>query len=150
MSTAPITIVGNATGDPEILVAQNGNCKVSFGVAVDRNWKDPKSDEWKTETSFFNVIAWDPLATEAGRVLTKGVRVVVTGRLVQRSYEKDGEKRSAVEIVADDIAVSVKAIESMERKVRNPNGSGSDQGASRSAAQAAPKAKTPSPGDEPF
>jgi single-strand DNA-binding protein len=150
MSTAPITIIGNATADPDILVAQNGNCKVSFGVAVDRNWKDPKSDEWKTETSFFNVIAWDPLAGEAGRVLTKGMRVLVHGRLVQRSYEKDGEKRSVVEIVADDIAISVKAIESMERKVRAANGSTSDQGGSRAASQPAPKAKVPSPGDEPF
>lgn len=148
MSTAPVTVVGNVTADPDTIFAQNGNCKVSFGIAVDRNWKDPKSDEWKSETSFFNVIAWDPLASEGVRVITKGMRLVVTGRLTQRTYEKEGEKRSVVEIVADDIAVSVRSIESMERRVRNANGAGPDSGPAPRQAQAPTRKSSPS--DEPF
>lgn len=143
MSTAPVTLVGNCTNDPELRFTEAGTGKVSFGIAVDRNWK--VGEEWKTETSFFNIIGWDPIASEAARVVQKGVRVVVTGRLSQRSYEKDGDKRTIVEVVADEIAVSVRAIEKFERKVRS-EGSGNT---ARPAA--APKAQTKLvPSDEPF
>jgi single-strand DNA-binding protein len=143
MSTSNVTIFGNLTGDPELRFMESGSGKINFSMAVDRSWK--VGDEWKNEVSFFNVIAWDPLASEASRVLSKGVRVMVTGRLQQRSYEKDGEKRSVVEVVADEIAVSVRAIESFERKVREEReGSGAS---SRPASQ--PKNK-PAPTDEPF
>lgn len=146
MSNSPVTLIGNLTNDPEIRFADNGNGKISFGMAVDRSWKDAKSNEWKTETSFFNIIGWDPLASEAKRVLVKGTRVSVTGRLSQRTYEKDGDKRSIVEVVADEIAVSVKSIESMERKVRNQNGTERDT----PAAKPAPQRKAVPVDDEPF
>ena len=146
MSNAPVTLIGNLTNDPEIRFADNGNGKISFGMAVDRSWRDAKTNDWKTETSFFNVIGWDPLASDAKRVLGKGVRVAVTGRLSQRSYEKDGDKRSVVEVVADEIAVSVKAIESMERRVRNANGTAPDSGPTSAPAQR----KAPVIDDEPF
>lgn len=143
MSTAPVTLVGNCTNDPELRFTDSGTGKVSFGIAVDRNWK--VGEEWKTETSFFNIIGWDPIASEAARVVQKGVRVVVTGRLSQRSYEKDGDKRTIVEVVADEIAVSVRAIEKFERKVRS-------EGSGNTARPAvAPKAQTKLvPSDEPF
>jgi single-strand DNA-binding protein len=144
MSTAPVTLVGNCTNDPELRFTETGSGKVSFGIAVDRNWKS--GDEWKTETSFFNIIGWDPIASEAARVVQKGVRVMVSGRLSQRSYEKDGEKKYVIEVVADEVAVSVRAIENFERKVRS-EGSGN---AARPAA-AAPKAQPKlAPSDEPF
>lgn len=147
MSNAPVTLIGNLTNDPEIRFADNGNGKISFGMAVDRSWRDAKTNDWKTETSFFNIIGWDPLASEAKRNLAKGMRVTVTGRLSQRSYEKDGDKRSVVEVVADEIAVSVRAIESMERRIRNTNGTASDSG---SAPAASTQRKAPVLDDEPF
>lgn len=146
MSNAPITLVGNVTNDPEIRFADNGNGKISFGIAVDRSWKDAKTNEWKSETSFFNVIGWDPLASEAKRVLVKGVRVTVNGRLSQRTYEKDGDKKSIIEVIADEVAVSVKSIESMERKVRNQNGTERDT----PSAKPAPQRKAAPMDEEPF
>lgn len=141
MSTSNITIVGNLTGDPEMRFTDGGSGKINFSMAVDRNWK--VGDEWKTETSFFNVIAWDPVASEAARLLAKGARVMVNGRLQQRSYEKDGQKRSIVEVVADEVALSVRNVESYERRTRE------HREESRSSAPAAPK-RTVTPSDEPF
>ncbi len=143
MSTSPVTLIGNVTNDPEMRFTEGGNGKIAFGIAVERSWK--AGDEWKKETSFFNVIGWDPLATEAARVISKGVRVMVSGRLQQRSYEKDGDKRSVVEIVADEISLSVRSIESFTRKVREQNGEGAP-----APRQSAPRPTVTPPAEEPF
>ena len=103
--TNSITISGNITRDPEMRYTPSGVSKVTFGVAVNRSWRNQQSQEWEEQTSFFNVVAWRQLAENAGASLTKGMRVVVSGRLEQRSWETEaGEKRSIVEIVADDVA----------------------------------------------
>jgi single-strand DNA-binding protein len=76
-------------------------------VAVNRSWRNQQTQEWDEQTSFFNVVAWRQLAENVGASLTKGARVVVSGRLEQRSWETEqGEKRTIVEIVADDVAAS--------------------------------------------
>lgn len=148
MNNSTITLIGNVTNDPEVRYGENGKAKISFGIAVDRSWKEVNSSEWKKETSFFNVIGWEPVSSEAARVLSKGVRVTVSGRLTQRSYEtKEGEKRSAIEVVADEIGVSVRSIEGMTRRTANANGTASDTGGSRPSA---PQRKAPVVDDEPF
>ena len=87
----------------------SGVSKVTFGVAVNRSWRNQQTQEWDEQTSFFNVVAWRQLAENVGASLTKGSRVVVSGRLEQRSWETEqGEKRSIVEIVADDVAPSLR------------------------------------------
>ena len=102
-----ITISGNITRDPEMRYTPSGVSKVTFGVAVNRSWRNQQTQEWDEQTSFFNVVAWRQLAENVGASLTKGARVVVTGRLEQRSWETEqGEKRTIVEIVADDVAAS--------------------------------------------
>jgi single-strand DNA-binding protein len=107
--TNSITISGNITREPEMRYTPSGVSKVSFGVAVNRSWRNQNTNEWEEQTSFFNVVAWRQLAENAGASLTKGSRVVVSGRLEQRSWETEqGEKRSIVEIVADDIAASLR------------------------------------------
>src|SRR5215467_7156267 len=104
-----ITISGNITRDPEIRYTPSGVSKLTFGVAVNRSWRNQQSQEWEEQTSFFNVVAWRQLAENAGSSLQKGSRVTVTGRLEQRSWETEqGEKRSVTEIVADDIAASLR------------------------------------------
>lgn len=104
-----ITISGNVTRDPELRYTPSGASKLSFGVAVNRSWRNQQTQEWEEQTSFFNVVAWRQLAENAQNSITKGTRVVVNGRLEQRSWETDqGEKRSIVEIVADDIAASLR------------------------------------------
>src|SRR3954470_24905032 len=104
-----ITISGNITRDPEMRYTPSGVSKVTFGVAVNRSWRNQQSQEWEEQTSVFNVVAGRQLAENVGASLTKGSRVVVSGRLEQRSWETEGgEKRSIVEIVADEVAPSLR------------------------------------------
>lgn len=97
------TVVGNVTRDPELRFSPSGAPTCSFGLAFNRRWKD--GDEWQEAVSFFDIVCWRDLAENVAASLHKGTRVVVTGRLEQRSWENsDGESRSKVEIVADEIA----------------------------------------------
>jgi single-strand DNA-binding protein len=149
-----ITISGNITRDPEMRYTPSGVSKVSFGVAVNRSWRNQQTQEWEEQTSFFNVVAWRQLAENAGASLAKGTRVVVSGRLEQRSWETDqGEKRSIVEIVADDIAPSLRFATAEVHKVER-SGPGDGGSGPRSAPPAAAAAATTSNydeyGEEPF
>ena len=133
MNNAQVTIVGNLTADPELKFFESGSAKLSFSVAADRSWK--KGDEWETQTSFFNVIAWRDIAENAADIIAKGMRVVVVGRLEQRSWETtEGEKRYAIEVVADEIAASVKGIESAVRRQRSEGGAAKPASAPRKSA----------------
>lgn len=119
MADSTITIVGGLTRDPELRFSQGGRGILAMGVAVSHRYQ--QNGEWTEETSFFNVTAWGTLAENASASLTKGTRVIVTGRLQQRSYEtNEGEKRSVVEIIADEIGPSLRwataQIERTERK----------------------------------
>ena len=107
MADSTVTIVGNLTRDPELRFTAGGKGVASFGVAVNRRYQ--VNGEWQEKVSFFNVIAWDPLGENAAASLTKGTRIIVTGRLEQREYETtDGEKRNVVEIVADELGPSLR------------------------------------------
>jgi single-strand DNA-binding protein len=109
MADSTVTIVGNVTRDPEIRYTQGGQANASFGVAVNRRWQNRQTNEWEERTSFFNVVCWREMAENVAESIGKGTRVVVTGRLEQRSWETEqGEKRSVVEIVADEIAPSLR------------------------------------------
>ena len=126
-----ITISGNITREPEMRYTPSGVSKVTFGVAVNRSWRNQQSQEWEEQTSFFNVVAWRQLAENVSASLTKGSRVVVSGRLEQRSWETEsGEKRSIVEIVADDVAPSLRFATAEIHKVERsgPGGGGGGDG----------------------
>ena len=98
------TITGNLTREPEIRYTREGQATAQLGVAVNRRWQDRTTQEWQESTSFFDVICWRDLAENVALTLTKGMRVVVTGRLEQRTWEtEDGEHRSKVEITADEV-----------------------------------------------
>ena len=102
-----ITIRGNLTADPEKRVTQNGLSVVNFTVASTPRTFDRASKEWKDGDSLFlRCTVWRDLAEHVAASLTKGTRVVVVGRLVQRSYEtKEGEKRTAWQVEADEVGV---------------------------------------------
>ncbi len=148
-----VTIVGNLTRDPELRFTAGGKGIASFGVAVNRRWQ--QGGEWQEKVSFFNVTAWDTLGENIAASLTKGARVIVTGRLEQREYEtKEGEKRNVVEIVADAVGPSLRwARAEVERIARDSggnaggSGSGASSGAS-SAASSGSRAPDPVYGDE--
>jgi single-strand DNA-binding protein len=107
MTDNTVTITGNLTRGPELRLTPGGQATATFGIAVNRAWTNRRAQARQEPTSFFDVVAWGPLAENAASSLAKGARVVVTGRLDQRSWEtQEGERRSKVEITADDLAPS--------------------------------------------
>ena len=124
MADNNITLVGNLTRDPELRFTATGRGVASFGIAVGRRYQ--VNGEWKEDTSFFNVTAWGQLGENASATLSKGMRCVVSGRLEQREYNnREGEKRSAIEVVADEIGPSLKwATAQVERNPRDAGGQG--------------------------
>lgn len=119
-----VVVVGNLVDDPELRYTPNGAAVANFRVAVNRRFQDP-SGQWKDgETSFFRINAWRTLAENVAESLTKGSRVIVTGRLRSRSWENpEGETRSAVEIEADEVGPSLRwATAKVERQSRSGGG----------------------------
>ncbi len=108
MANNNLTIIGNLVEDPELRFTPSGMALAKLRVAVNRRWRD-QSDEWQESTSFFTATCWRELAENVAETLQKGSRVIVTGRLEQRSWETpDGDKRSVVEIQVDDIGPSLR------------------------------------------
>lgn len=109
MPDASVSLVGNCTRDPEYKVLPSGQANTKLGMAVNRRWQD-KQGEWQEATSFFDIICWGTLAENVDQSIRKGDRIVVTGRPEQRSWEdtKTGQKRSTVEIVADEVGPSLR------------------------------------------
>ncbi len=124
MADNSITLVGNLTRDPELRFTTGGRGVASFGIAVSRRYQ--VNGEWQEQTSYFNIVAWGQLGENAASTLTKGMRVVVSGRLEQREYQnREGEKRTAIEINADEIGPSLRwATASIERNPRTEGGNG--------------------------
>jgi single-strand DNA-binding protein len=109
MSDNAVTITGNLTRDPELRFTPAGQATAAFGVAVNRRWQNRQTQAWEEATSFFDVVTWGSMAENIAQSLTKGDRVVVAGRLDQRSWEnQEGEKRSKVEINATEVAPSLR------------------------------------------
>jgi single-strand DNA-binding protein len=121
------TITGNLTREPEIRYTREGQATAQLGVAVNRRWQDRTTQEWQESTSFFDVICWRDLAENVALTCTKGMRVVVTGRLEQRTWEtEDGEHRSKVEITADEVGPSLRFatadVQKVERRLASVPG----------------------------
>ncbi len=104
-----VTLTGNLTRDPELRFTPSGQAVATFGLAVNRRWQNRQTNEWEEQVSFFDVKCWAQMAENVSETLGRGNRVVVSGRLEQRSWETDqGDKRSKVEVVADEIAPSLR------------------------------------------
>ncbi len=105
-----ITVVGNLTADPELRYTQNGLAVANFTIASTPRTFDRASNDWKDgEALFLRASVWREFAEHVAGSLTKGSRVVATGRLRQRSYEtKEGEKRTSIELEVDEIGPSLR------------------------------------------
>ena len=105
-----ITVVGNLTADPELRYTQNGVAVANFTIASTPRNFDRATGEWKDgDALFMRASVWREFAEHAASSLTKGARVVATGRLRQRSYEtKEGEKRTSIELEVDEIGPSLR------------------------------------------
>ena len=127
MADSTITVVGNLTRDPELRFTTGGRGTANFGIAVSRRYQ--VNNEWQEQTSFFNIVAWGTLAENAAATLNKGHRVIVTGRLEQRSYDdKEGQKKSIVEIIADEIGPSLRWARAEIEKIARDGGGNSGGG----------------------
>ena len=150
MADNSITLVGNLTRDPEIRFTATGRAVASFGIAVGRRYQ--VNGEWQEQTSYFNVTAWGQLGENAAATFTKGTRVVVTGRLEQREYtSREGEKRTAIDVIADELGPSLRW--ATATVVRTPKQDGQGGGSTNRPANAGTNPgteATPFDGEEPF
>jgi single-strand DNA-binding protein len=148
-----VTLTGNLTKDPELRYTTGGRGVASFGLAVNRRYQ--VNGEWQEQVSFFNVVAWAELGENAAASLHKGNRVMVTGRLEQRSYDtREGEKRNITEVIADDLGPSLRwAQAQVERISRDSADGGGFSGGGGNSGGAARPATSPDPvygEEEPF
>lgn len=161
MADNSVTLVGNITRDPELRFTNTGQAVASFGLAVNRRWQNRQSGEMEEQVSFFDITAWGSLGENAAGSLNKGNRVIVTGRLQQRSYETQaGDKRSVVEVVADEIGPSLRwanaTIQRNERTGGDGGGGGGFSGGGGGGGGSRPVANEPGPAptygndEEPF
>lgn len=152
-----ITVIGNLTNDPELRFTPSGSAVANFTIASTPRTFDRNSNEWKDgETLFLRASVWKEAAENVAESLTKGMRVIVTGRLKSRSYEtKEGEKRTVIELEVDEIGPSLKyANAKVNRTQRSGNGGGGFSNTPTStdnlgAAQSDPWAAAPGSGGVP-
>ena len=131
-----ITVVGNLTSDPELRYTQNGLAVANFTIASTPRSFDRASNDWKDgEALFLRASVWREFAEHVAGSLTKGSRVIATGRLKQRSYEtKEGEKRTSIELEVDEIGPSLRyATAQVTRAASSRDGGNGGGGASRGA-----------------
>jgi single-strand DNA-binding protein len=151
MADNSITLVGNLPRDPEIRFTATGRAVASFSMGVGRRYQ--VNGEWQEQTSWFNVTAWGQLGENAAATLVKGSRVVVTGRLEQREYtSREGEKRTAIDVVADDIGPSLRWATATVVRTPKQEGQGGGAANNRSANSGTNPGTeaTPFDGEEPF
>ena len=146
-----VTLVGNATRDPELRYTPSGQTVATFGLAVNRRWQNRQTQEWEEQTSFFDIKCWAQMAENVSESVQRGTRVIVTGRLEQRSWETDnGEKRSKVEVVADEIAPSLRWATAQVTKIER-SAAGGGGASSGGGGGSRPVANEPTNyGEEPF
>ncbi|MGE5694723.1 MAG: single-stranded DNA-binding protein [Candidatus Sericytochromatia bacterium] len=128
-----ITVVGNLTADPELRFTPSGAAVANFTVASTPRIYDRQSGEWKDgEALFLRCNIWREAAENVAESLTRGARVIVTGRLKQRSFEtREGEKRTVVEVEVDEIGPSLRYATAKVNKASRGSGSGGFGGGSR-------------------
>ncbi|WP_029288492.1 single-stranded DNA-binding protein [Cellulomonas sp. HZM] len=121
-----ITVIGNLTGDPELRFTPSGAAVANFTVASTPRTFDRQSNEWKDgDTLFMRCSIWREAAESVAESLTKGTRVIVTGRLVQRSYEtREGEKRTVVELQVDEVGPSLRYATAKVTRTQRSGGGG--------------------------
>ncbi|QNO37467.1 single-stranded DNA-binding protein [Protaetiibacter sp. SSC-01] len=128
-----ITVVGNLTADPELRYTQSGLAVANFTIASTPRTFDRQANEWKDgEALFLRASCWREFAEHVAGSLTKGSRVIATGRLKQRSYDdRDGNKRTAIELEVDEIGPSLRY--ATAQVTRTSGGGGGGGGRSQSA-----------------
>jgi len=134
-----VTLMGNLTRDPELRNTPNGQSVCSFSLALNRSYKAADGN-WTEVTDYVDIVAWGPLGERVAQYLTKGRPALVSGRLQSSSWEKDGQKRSKVEVVANDVTFL---------GGREGGSQASDNGSSSSSSDGGPAKNPPVGGKKP-
>ena len=147
MADNTITVVGNVTRDPELKFLNSGQAALRLSIAVNRRWQNRQTQEWEERVSYFEVVGYGAMAENVANSVQKGARVIVTGRLEQRSWEtENGDKRSIVEINADEIGPSLRF--ATATVVKTPRAEGDSGSRSYASAPRASHPAAPSAFDE--
>lgn len=125
-----ITVIGNLTADPELRFTPSGAAVANFTVASTPRTFDRQANEWKDgDTLFLRCSIWREAAENVAESLTKGMRVIAQGRLVQRSYEtREGEKRTVVELQVDEVGPSLRYASAKVTRAQRSGGGGGFSG----------------------
>ncbi|MDP1788709.1 MAG: single-stranded DNA-binding protein [Rhodoglobus sp.] len=145
-----ITVVGNLTADPELRYTQNGLAVANFTIASTPRNFDRATNDWKDgDALFLRASVWREFAEHVAGSLTKGSRVIATGRLKQRSYEtKEGEKRTSMELEVDEIGPSLRYATAQVTRAASSRDGGSSRGGGQPAEEPwAASAPEPAGGD---
>ncbi|GAB2721802.1 single-stranded DNA-binding protein [Arthrobacter bambusae] len=138
-----ITVIGNLTSDPELRFTPSGSAVANFTIASTPRTFDRQSNEWKDgETLFLRASVWREAAENVAESLTKGTRVIVSGRLKSRSYEtKEGEKRTVIELEVDEIGPSLRYANAKVNRTQRSTAQGAAAGGfgNQGSAQASPQ-----------
>ena len=152
-----ITVIGNLVDDPELRFTPSGAPVANFRIASTPRTFDRQTNEWKDgDTLFMRCSLWREAAENVAESLTKGMRVIVTGRLVSRSYESNGEKRNVTELQVDEVGPSLRyATAKVARQQRSGGASGGTGGSGFASSPAGgsdndPWASAPASDEPPF
>jgi len=147
-----ITVVGNLTADPELRFTPSGAAVANFTVASTPRIYDRQSGEWKDgEALFLRCNIWREAAENVAESLTRGSRVIVTGRLKQRSFEtREGEKRTVVEVEVDEIGPSLRYATAKVNKASRSGGGGGGFGGGGGGGSRPPAQASGATGDDPW
>ena len=130
-----VILMGNLTRDPELRQTPNGQNVCGFSLALNRSYKGSDGN-WQEATDYIDIVAWGPLGERVAQYLSKGRPCLVNGRLQSRSWEQDGQKRSKVEVVAQDVTFL-------------GGGAGGDRGSSGGEYDQTPREEAPKPSKKP-
>jgi single-strand DNA-binding protein len=114
-----VLLIGNLTKEPELRSTPGGTNVLSFSLACNRSFKD-KNDQWQEAADFVNCVAWGSIAERINKFVAKGKRIFVTGRLQTRSWDKDGQKHYATEVVVSDVVLIDFAEKTETNNVQEP------------------------------
>src|ERR1700761_7902436 len=147
-----ITVVGNLTADPELRFTPSGAAVASFTVASTPRTLDRATNEWKDgEALFLRCAIWREAAENVAESLTRGSRVIVQGRLKQRSFEtREGEKRTVVEVEVDEIGPSLRYATAKVNKASRSGGGGGGFGGGGGGGPRQPAQTTGGASDDPW
>jgi single-strand DNA-binding protein len=153
-SVNQVILLGNLTRDPELRQTPSGQSVCSFSLALNRAYK-AQNGEWQEATDYIDIVAWGPLGERVSQYLSKGRRALVQGRIQSRSWEKDGQKHSKVEVLANDVTfVDGRGEGGSEGGSSYSGGESQSAGSPPPASKPAPKKKDDAPaeemGDEPI